>query len=228
MTKQSGVPLFRLFKLEITAAERENFAAVGTQNLTTSIQNEPGTLAMYTSHVDSAGLHNRVIEVYRDDASYDIHAQSPQFAAFRTVAKRAVTQQTVVNLTPKLLLEQPRPLYRSPANEAFIQLMELTVQPGQTAAYQAVVVPYLQAAMADEPGLQVSAVGQVVGQVVDAPDQWVIFTVYQDLTAFKAHCQTVGFKQYQAAAQPLIQTADATVLTGDTLVNHGGLAFTAE
>ncbi|WP_204120369.1 MULTISPECIES: putative quinol monooxygenase [Levilactobacillus] len=224
MTKQPGTPLFRLFKLEITASERENFAAVGTQNLTTSIQNEPGTLAMYTSHVDPAGVHNRVIEVYRDDASYDIHAHSPQFAAFRTVAKRAVTQQTVVNLMPKLLLEQPQPLYRSPANEAFIQLIELTVQPGQTAAYQSVVVPYLQAAMAAEPGLQVSA----VGQVVDAPDQWVIFTVYEDLAAFKAHCQTAGFKQYQAAAQPLIQTADATVLTGDTLVNHGGLAFTAD
>ncbi|WP_203637632.1 putative quinol monooxygenase [Levilactobacillus wangkuiensis] len=224
MTKQSVVPLFRLFKLEITAVERENFVAVGTQNLTTSIQNEPGTLAMYTSHVDPAGLHNRVIEVYRDAASYEIHAHSPQFAAFQTVAKRAVTQQTVVNLTPKLLLEQSQPLYRNPANEAFIQLMALTVQPGQTAAYQAVVVPYLQAAMAAEPGLQVGA----VGQVVDAPDQWVIFTVYQDLAAFKAHCQTAGFKQYQAAAQPLIQTADATVLTGDTLVNHGGLAFTAE
>lgn len=61
-----NTPLFRLFNLKITAKEREAFAKVGERNLLTSIENEPGTLAMYTSHVDPAGLDNRVIEIYRD------------------------------------------------------------------------------------------------------------------------------------------------------------------
>lgn len=50
-----------------------------------------------------------------------------------------------------------------------------------------------------------------------------LFEVFQDLAAFKAHCQTPAFQIYQTESQSLITTADATVLTGDTLVNQGGL-----
>lgn len=212
-----NTPLFRLFNLKITAKEREAFAKVGERNLLTSIENEPGTLAMYTSHVDPAGLDNRVIEIYRDTASYDQHAHSPQFAAFREVAKRAVTRQEVSQLTPRLLLEKPTPL-RGDASQ-FSQLTELTIPVDRAAAYQTLVTASIRPAMAAEVGLLVA----LVGQAVDDPTRWVIFEVFQDLAAFKAHCQTPAFQIYQTESRSLITTADATVLTGDTLVNQGGL-----
>jgi len=214
------IPLFRLFKLTITAAQRVNFVAAGKHNLETSIQNEPGTLAMYAMHVAPAGLENRVIEVYRDADSYDRHANSPQFKAFRAVAKDAVSQQAVVNLTPIVLREQAKPLKVS-CETHFLQLTEVTLKPGQAAAYQALVTASGSAATMSQAGRLVIA----IGRVVDDPQKWVIFEVYQDKLAYQRYQQTPANKYDQRASRALIQTTQTTVLRPDTLVNQGGLTL---
>ena len=215
-----ATPLFRLFKLTITAEQRANFVAAGKHNLVTSMQNEPGTLAMYALHVAPAGLENRVIEVYRDTDSYDQHANSPQFKAFRAVAKDAVTQQAVVNLTPIVLREQAQPLMVS-GELRFVQLTEVTLKPGQVAAYQELVTASGSAATTVQAGRLVVA----IGRVVDDPQKWVVFEVYQDKLAYQRYQQTAVNKHYQLASQSLIQAAQTTVLSPDTLVNQGGLTL---
>lgn len=216
MKTNESAPLLRLFKLSITAAQRENFVAAGRHNLGTSIKNEAGTLAMYATHVDPVGLENRVIEVYRDAASYAIHAQSPQFKAFRAVAKEAVTQQAVLNLTP-VVLWTGQPLGADQLANPLVQLTEITVLPGKMADYRSLVL----ATMAAQPGL----LALVVGYAVDAPEKWVILTVYRDQLADQRYRQPAAFRKYQLASQSLIQTTKTTVLGADTLVNQGGLAF---
>ncbi|WP_395323497.1 putative quinol monooxygenase [Levilactobacillus parabrevis] len=215
-----ATPLFRLFKLTITAEQRANFVTAGRHNLVTSIQNEPGTLAMYTLHVAPAGLENRVIEVYRDAASYDQHANSPQFKAFRAVAKDAVTQQAVVNLMPIVLREQAQLLLVS-GEPHFVQLTEVTLKPGQAAAYQELITTSGSAATTVQPSRLVVA----IGRVVDDPQKWVIFEVYQDKLAYQRYQQTAANRYCQLTSQASIQTAQTTVLSPDTLVNQGGLTL---
>ncbi|WP_203642025.1 putative quinol monooxygenase [Levilactobacillus andaensis] len=219
-SKQSG-PLFRLFKLKIAADQRADFLAAGRQNLLTSIVDEPGTLAMYATHADEAGTENRVVEVYRDAPSYDVHAHSPQFAAFRTVAKQAVVQQEVVSLTPVLLLEQPQPLQVSTNVNQVVRLLEVTVKSGQAAAYRQVLLRTMQDVLATEPG----TLTLKIGYVTSAPQKWVIFAVFQDVAAEQKHSQSAAFKQYQADSQPLVSQVTSTRLFSDTLVQQGGLVF---
>jgi len=219
-SKQSG-PLFRLFKLKITADQRANFLAAGRHNLLTSIADEPGTLAMYATHVDEAGTENRVVEVYRDTTGYDVHANSPQFAAFRAVAKQAVVQQEVVSLTPVLLLEQPQPLQVSANASQVVRLLEVTVKPGQAAAYRQVIMHAMQDVLATEPG----TLTLKIGYATSAPQKWVIFAVFQDEAAEQKHSQSATFKQYQADSQPLVSQVTSTRLFSDTLVQQGGLVF---
>ncbi|WP_125581180.1 antibiotic biosynthesis monooxygenase [Levilactobacillus cerevisiae] len=214
-------PLFRAINLTVAEEQRDSCLAVGQRNLLTSIQNEPGTLAMYMGHVDAAGLDNWVVELYRDQSSYEVHAKSPQFAAFRAVAKDAVTDQMVLELTPVLLAEQPTPLRLADGHDQFVQLTTLTLQPDQAAAYQQLVLATLQPAVANEPGLLALNVGRSTAD----SRQWNVVEIYQDAAAYEHHCQTPAFQQYQRESQAMIQAAQATVLVGDTLVNQGNLAY---
>ena len=219
-SKQSG-PLFRLFKLKIAADQRADFLAAGRQNLLTSIADEPGTLAMYATHADEAGTENRVVEVYRDAPSYDVHANSQQFAAFRAVAKQAVVEQEVVSLTPVLLLEQPQPLQVSANASQVVRLLEVTVKSGQAAAYRQLIMHTMQDVLATEP----RTLTLKIGYVTSAPQKWVIFAVFQDEAAEQKHSQSATFKQYQTDSQPLVAQVTSTRLFSDTLVQQGGLVF---
>ncbi len=221
MNSKQAVPLFRLFKLKITADQRANFLAAGRQNLLTSLANEPGTLAMYATHADELGVENDVVEVYRDAPSYDIHANSPQFAAFKAIAKQAVVQQEVVNLTPVLLLEQPQPLRISTNAEQVVWLLEVSVKPGKAAAYRQVIMRTMQAVLATEPGTLTLKIGH---EATDS-QKWVIFAVFQDAAAEQAHGQSAAGKQYQTDSQTLVAQTRSTRLFGDTLVQRGGLVF---
>ena len=44
----------RLFKLERDMSQEQYYNEVGANNLSTSIKTEPGTLAMYATHVPDA------------------------------------------------------------------------------------------------------------------------------------------------------------------------------
>ncbi|MCH5465496.1 antibiotic biosynthesis monooxygenase family protein [Levilactobacillus tujiorum] len=216
----TALPLFRLFNLTITATQRSAFVAAGQHNLVTSIQNEPGTLAMYALHVASSGLENRVIEVYRDTASYERHANSPQFKEFRAVAQTAVTQQSMMTLTP-VVLKAHQPLRMRASTEQFVQLTEIMLKPGQAAAYQQLVTAPGSAATTDQAGRLVVA----IGQASDDPQKWLTFEVYQDKLAYQRAQQTPASRHDWVASQTLIQTEQTAVLQPDTLVNQKNLTL---
>ncbi|MFC6208246.1 putative quinol monooxygenase [Levilactobacillus tongjiangensis] len=221
MAQEHPAPLFRLFKLKIKADQRDAFVAAGQHNLQTSIENEAGTLAMYATHVDAAGTANRVVEIYRDQTSYDTHAKSPQFSAFKDVAEQAVTDQTVINLTPVLLLELKQSLRGTQDDGHFIQLHEFTLQAGKEEAYRKLMQTSLRTWLAGTQGI----LATYIGRSVTAPQNWVRFDVYTDLLAYQTLCQSAGYRRYQAAGQDMVQESTTTILTPDTLVNQGGLVF---
>lgn len=101
--KLTETPIFRMYHLTIAAEKREAFLKAGVNNLLTSHQNEPGTLAMYATHLDEKGIDNFVFELYQNEAAYQVHANSSQFKAYGQVAQQAVTGKSLQELRPKYI-----------------------------------------------------------------------------------------------------------------------------
>ncbi|WP_158682816.1 putative quinol monooxygenase [Lactobacillus sp. CBA3606] len=221
MDSLTTAPLMRLFKLSIAPKDQPALARVGQHNLTTSMQQEAGTLAMYTAHTDALGADNVVIEVYRDDASYTIHAASEQFKAFREVAGQVVTQQQATPLTPELLLQATAPYQAINDNALSVRLVTVDVQAALALTFKASVVAEMKQAMAVEAGVLIMYAARVTAE----PTKWVFFEVYQSPQAYDDHCQTAHFKHYIAATKAAVLNKTMQVLTPDVLVHQGGWQF---
>lgn len=220
MEKLTQAPLFRLFKLKIDPASRGDFLKVGQNNLLTSIKNEAGTLSMYTSHLDSSGAENIVIELYKDQSNYEIHAASPQFNAFKKVAGKVVIGQSVVSLNPQLLLESNEVIQDVGQANLFVQLVELTIDDSNIDNFKTLVSEKMKQDMT-KSGIMVAYAGS------DSNDstKWYLFEIYQNKSIYD-DCQKEEYiKKYKEETKSLIKQEEDHVLNPDTLVNHGGLVF---
>lgn len=104
--KLDEAPIFSMYRLTISTENRKRFLDVGQDNLLTSIKNEPGTLAMYSTHLASNTGTNFVFELYRDEVQYQIHANSPQFKRYGAVAKDILLETEKTILTPQYLYNE--------------------------------------------------------------------------------------------------------------------------
>lgn len=214
-------PLFRLFKLRIKPDKQADFLAVGKQNLLTSIDQESGTLAMYTGHLDSAGTENRVIELYRDQASYEVHANSPQFQAFKNVASQVVIEQSVINLNPILLMEQSFALRLVNETSSKVYLTEFKVETDKLSEFREIVTSEIEHAHSKEPGLLVT----YLGQNADVINKFILFEAYEDFSAYQKHRQSTYFKKFQKGSLNLGIQSQTFEIKPDVLVNQGKLFF---
>lgn len=120
--KLTQVPIFRMYHLVTDKSQRNTFVEAGVHNLLTSHQNEPGTLAMYATHLDESGTDNYVFELYQNEAKYQIHADSSQFKAYGQVAKKVVRSKNHQELRPQYLQTNQQDLVVSGENDYSLKL----------------------------------------------------------------------------------------------------------
>lgn len=125
----SEMPIFRMYKLKIDQSNREDFVKAGVNDFLTSYQNEPGTLAMYATHLDTAGTDNYVFEFYQNEAHYQIHAQSPQFKAYGQLAQKVVIDKSLQELTPQKIQTLQQDMVISGANDYYVKMTTFQATP---------------------------------------------------------------------------------------------------
>ena len=209
----------RLFKLERDMAQEDYFNEVGGNNLTTSIKVEPGTLAMYATHVPDDPKTCYVFEVYADDDAYNTHVSSEHFKAFGKMAMEVLTDRAVYQLVPQLLVEKPGLLLVNEPNQIEPHLVYVDVKPGGEEAFLAAITANMRTAVEVEPGVLV----MYAATMADEPSRWVFWEVYASAEAYAAHREAQHFKDYIAATEDLVAGKEFHVLTADTLVSKGSL-----
>ncbi|WP_165211208.1 putative quinol monooxygenase [Streptococcus tangpeifui] len=207
--------IFRLFRLGLDLSYETDFNQIGYNNFTQSMELEPGTLAMYGSHVPSDKSQQVVLERYASDEAYQKHVDSPHFKAFAGLAQKAITSREVVTLKPEIFLQKPTALRVLEPNDFSVRLARVTVSDSQ--AFAAIVLPEMQASMDKESGVLV----MYAGRDIENPNTWYFFEVYEDEAAYEAHRGTSHFKDYIAKSSNLVLDKTLQVLTGDMLVNRG-------
>ncbi|MQS89712.1 putative quinol monooxygenase [Companilactobacillus mishanensis] len=221
MTNLTNEPLFRLFILKIKADKRTNFAEVGKKNLLTSIENESGTLAMYTGHVDDAGTDNRVVELYQDEANYQIHANSPQFKAFREVAGKVVVEQSQIPLTPLILRQFGSGLRSVDSEKIYVALTEFDMNPSDVTKFQSLLSTEIKNSLKTDSGTITLYLGQEKGD----ESKLILFEVFEDEDIYKKHLQTDYFQEFINQAKSLIKGQKSEIVKPDVMVNHGEFSY---
>lgn len=212
-----GALITRLFRLERDLSQRAWFDEVGEHNLTTSIEKEPGTLAMYSTHMADQPQTCYVFEVYADEDAYNVHATSGQFQAFVNMAGQVLTGREVIPVHPELLLEKREPLRVTDGTVVRPRLARITVKPECDAAFREAVFANMRASVVEEDGVLVLYAATLANDA----SQWVFWEVYASDEAYAAHCATSHFKTYIAKTADCLLTKELFDLRADTLVSKG-------
>jgi len=209
----------RLFKLERDMSKEALYNEVGANNLTTSIRVEPGTLAMYGTHVPDDPKTCYVFEIYADDDAYNTHVASEHFQAFGRMAGEVLTGRAVFPLDPQLMLEKPGLLLVDGPNDIEPHLVYVDIKPEGEEAFLAAITANMRTAIEVEPGV----LAMYAAKLADEPTRWVFWEVYASAEAYAAHRETQHFKDYIAATEDIVTGKEFHVLAGDTLVSKGSL-----
>jgi quinol monooxygenase YgiN len=88
------------------------------------------------------------------------------------------------------------------AQEKYLQLAEIEIDPAQLESYQAAAKEQIEAAIRLEPGVLVLySVSEK-----DNPTHIKVFEIYRDADAYQAHLQTAHFKKYKAATATMVKS----------------------
>lgn len=209
----------RLFKLVRDMAQEDYYNEVGENNLTTSIKVEPGTLAMYGTHVPDDPKTCYVFEIYANDDAYSEHVSSEHFKAFGKMASETLIDRAVFQLVPRLLVEKDEPLCVTGENVVEPHLVYVDIKPEGEEAFLAAITANMRTAVEVEPGVLV----MYAAQLADNPNRWVFWEVYASAEAYAAHREAQHFLDYIAATDDLVTGKEFHVLKADTLVSKGSL-----
>ena len=208
-------PIFRLFKLGLDLNYQDDYDKVGYTNLTTSIQQESGTLAMFVNHVSGHKEQQVVVEVYADETAYQEHVAADHFKAFAAVASQALISREVISLDAQILLQKPQALRVTKGNKLSVRLAHVVVRDNQ--AFSDIVLSEMKTSMAVEDGVLL----MYAGRDKEQPDHWYFYEIYADQAAYDSHCQSKHFKDYIAGTADLVREKSLQVLIGDILVTKG-------
>ncbi len=79
-------PIVRIAEIEIDPTQIDAYNALLSEEVETSVQIEPGVLALYAVSIKGSLDKVRVIEVYADNAAYEAHLMTPHFLKYKTHA----------------------------------------------------------------------------------------------------------------------------------------------
>lgn len=208
----------RLFRLTRSLDDVAGFDAVGEHNLVTSITNEEGTLAMYSTHLpdDPAALY--VFEVYASEEAYQVHAKSPQFKAYVDMAATNLTGREVISVKPELMLEKPT-LLKVTDGSCSPRCCFVKIKPERFEAFRGAVFKNMRESVKSEPGVLVL----YATSRVDDPLSWIFWEVYASEEAYAAHRETDHFKTYIAATADDLDEKELVALAADCVVSKGAL-----
>jgi quinol monooxygenase YgiN len=101
-----------------------------------------------------------------------------------------------------MLAMASEPAFAQASNEPYVRVAEIEIDPLQLDAYKAAVKEQIEAAVRLEPG--VLALYAVTEK--ENPARIVVFEMYADMEAYKAHIETAHFKKYEVATQEIVKS----------------------
>lgn len=100
---QTGQPLVRIAEIEIDPGQVPAYREALKEEIAASIRAEPGVLKLYAVSVKDQPNQIRILEVYRDQAAYESHLQTPHFKKYKAETQGMVKSLKLLETEPILL-----------------------------------------------------------------------------------------------------------------------------
>jgi quinol monooxygenase YgiN len=107
MAETSQDRYVRIAELAIDPAQVDAFAAAAREVGQASVRSEDGCLVLYAVAEKLVPSRVRVFEIYRDQAAYQAHLQTPHFKKFRATTDAMVKSRTLMDAAPLSLATKP-------------------------------------------------------------------------------------------------------------------------
>ena len=92
--------------------------------------------------------------------------------------------------------------YADEMQRPYVRVAQIEIDPAQLESYKAIAKEQIETAIRVEPGvLTLYAVAEQ-----DNPTRVVVFEIYADLEAYRAHIETPHFKKYKADTQDMVKS----------------------
>jgi len=95
--------LVRIAELEIDPEQVVAYKAALSEEIATSVREEPGVLMLYAVSVKGQPSQVRIFETYKDQAAYESHLQSAHFKKYKEATKGMVKSLKLLETEPIIL-----------------------------------------------------------------------------------------------------------------------------
>ena len=104
--KTADQPLIRIAELEIDPGHLPAYTDALKEEIATSLRVEPGVLKLYAVSVKNQANQIRILEVYKDQAAYESHLQTPHFKKYKSGTQNMVKSLKLIETDAILLGEK--------------------------------------------------------------------------------------------------------------------------
>ncbi|MGF6148165.1 autoinducer-2 (AI-2) modifying protein LsrG [Kingella potus] len=216
-----AAPVFNIFELGIAHGKTARYDAVGKHNIRTSIATEQGTLAMYSVKQKANPNMVYMVELYADDAAYQVHRKSPQYAEFVKQSPQILTEHKVKFDTVLQFAGDKKITQTADTKTNFVSV---SVKPEHAAAFKAIVLDEMAQSLQKENGV----LAMYAATDAKQPEKWYFFEIYASEAAYQSRRATPHFQKYLNETQNMIADTKVYVISPSELGNQGGQLWTAE
>lgn len=100
---QAEAPYVRIAQLDINPQRLDEFKAALRESASSSVRMEPGVFTLYAVQLKENTNRFLVFEMYKDEAAYKTHRDTPHFRKFFESTREMVTSRTFLDVDPVVL-----------------------------------------------------------------------------------------------------------------------------
>lgn len=211
--------LMRLYELVTFENKLKQLENVGQQNLSESLEKEPGTLFMLIASNPTNPFLKYVLEIYKDEAAYLKHRSSAHFQTFTAFAQEGLSSRNVITLQPEFAFEDETIKQIIRVKGAIVNLFRVTISPNDADFFQAIDLKEMATEIETGEGI----LAFICGSDTEDKSQWYFFYVYENKEACTRHKLYSSDKQYMKKLKNIVEELAVYELIIESMMSQGKL-----
>lgn len=217
----SATPLdktvMNIFELGIKSGKNRQYDDVARSNISSSVETESGTLAMYSLKRKDDLNQAYMIEIYAGKEAYKKHLDSEQYQTFIERAPEITDKKSKTDVTPQFLGDK-----RIVQNERTINnLVIVDVKPEHQQAFKNIVL----AEMSDSLKLEDGVLAMYAATDAKNENRWYFYEIYASEADYQRHRQTPHFRGYIEQTSEMTTAKESIPVVPVFLRNKGAMQF---
>ncbi|AEF46989.1 Antibiotic biosynthesis monooxygenase [Serratia sp. AS12] len=206
-----------IFELGIKAGKSRQYDEVARSTISSSLEAESGTLAMYSLKRKDDLNQAYMIEIYAGKEAYKKHVDSEQYKAFIERAPEIIDQKSKTDVTPQFLGDK-----QIVQNERTINnLVIVDVKPEHQQAFKNIVL----AEMSDSLKIEDGVLAMYAATDAKNENRWYFYEIYASEADYQRHRQTPHFRGYIAQTSEMTTAKESIPVVPVFLRNKGAMQF---